>query len=357
MANVIGLDIGGANTKAVFLRTKNNQVEEFRAKMKYFPMWKNPEELHNMLLKLKGEISGEEKLDGVGLTMTAELADTYHTKRQGVNKIIASATKAFDGFPVFVLNVDATLIPTKDAFLDPLSVAAANWTATGWLVAQLIKTCIIVDVGSTTTSIIPMVNGQIVAAGKNDLEKLIEGELVYSGSLRTNVAAIVKSVPIGGKTARVASELFALSGDVHLILNNIAEEEYITETADSKGKTRSDALARLSRLVCADIEMLTEEDIIQIAKYVSRKQVKQIAEGLSQVYSRIKSLVNADIPVVVTGFGKNFLAKTAAESLGVDKIIDLEELVPKAAVRATPAAGVALMIASKLEGEIVKWTQ
>jgi probable H4MPT-linked C1 transfer pathway protein len=356
MANVIGLDIGGANTKAVFLHTRNGHVEELKTKIKYFPMWKNPEELYSMLLKLKEETSGEEKLDGVGLTMTAELADAYQTKRQGVNKILASAAKAFDGSSVFVLNVDATLIPIKDAQLDPLSVAAANWVATGWLVTQLIKTCIIVDVGSTTTSITPIVNGQIAAAGKNDLEKLIEGELVYSGSLRTNVAAIVKFVPIACKAARVASELFALSGDVHLILNNISEKQYTTETADSRGKTRSEALARLARLICADIEMLTEEDIIQIAKFVSREQVKQIADGLSQVFSRIKSLVNTDIPVVVTGLGKDFLAKTAAESLGVDEIIDLERLVPKAAVRATPAAGVALMTASKLEGEIVKWT-
>jgi probable H4MPT-linked C1 transfer pathway protein len=356
MANVIGLDIGGANTKAVFLHTRNGHVEELKTKIKYFPIWKNPEELHNILLKLKKELSSEEKLDGVGTTMTAELADAYQTKRQGVNKILASAAKAFDESPVFVLNIDATLIPIKDAKNDPLSVAAANWTATGWLVSQLIKTCIIVDVGSTTTSIIPLINGQIAAAGKNDLEKLIEGELIYSGSLRTNVAAIVKSVPIRGKTARVASELFALSGDVHLILNHISDKQYTTETADSGGKTRNEALARLARLVCSDMEMLTEEDIIQIAKYVNREQVKQIAEGLSQVHSRIKSLANIDIPVVVTGLGKDFLAKTAAESLGVDEIIDLERLVPKAAIRATPAAGVALMTASKLEEETVKWT-
>ena len=356
MVNVMGLDIGGANTKAVFVRTRNNHVEELRTRIQYFPIWKNPEELDNMLRKLKKEIGCKEKLDGVGLTMTAELADVYQTKRQGVNKILASAAMVFDGSPVFVLNAGAMLIPIKDAQLKPLNVAAANWAATGWLVAQLIKTCIIVDVGSTTTSIIPIVNGQIAATGKNDLEKLIAGELVYSGGLRTNVAAIVNSAPIGDQTARVASELFALSGDVHLILNNISEEKYTTETADSRGKTKSEALARLVRLVCADSEMLTEQEIIQIAKYVYKKQVEQIAEGLRQVHSRLKSLVNTDIPVVVTGLGKDFLGKTAAESIGVHEIIDLERLVPKDAVRASPAAGVALMTASRLEGEIVKWT-
>ncbi len=84
----------------------------------------------------------------------------------------------------------------------------------------------VVDVGSTSTSIIPIVNGQVAAHGKTDLDKLICGELVYTGSLRTNVAAIVQSIPIRNGVAGVASELFALSGDVHLVLGNITEKDY-----------------------------------------------------------------------------------------------------------------------------------
>ena len=194
------------------------------------------------------------------------------------------------------------------------------------------------------------------------------GELVYTGCLRTNVAAIVDSVPIRGGAARVSSELFAQSGDVHLVLGNITEEEYTTETADGRGKTRGEALARLARVVCADTEMLGEEEIVQMARYVYEKQVEQVADGLKQIYSRVKSLVAADVPVVVTGIGKLFLAAVAARKLGVDEIIDLEKLcfgdafvygmpesplVCGSVVKASPAFGVALMTASKLEGRLV----
>ena len=86
-----------------------------------------------------------------------------------------------------------------------------------------------------------------LARGKTDLEKLMCGELVYTGSLRTNVAAIVHSIPIRNGVAGVASELFALSGDVHLVLGNISEEDYTSETADGRGKTVPEALARLSQ--------------------------------------------------------------------------------------------------------------
>jgi probable H4MPT-linked C1 transfer pathway protein len=216
---------------------------------------------------------------------------------------------------------------------------------------------VVVDVGSTSTSIIPVIDGHISAAGKTDLEKLTVGELVYTGSLRTNVAAIVKSVPLRDSVARVSSELFVQSGDVHLVLGNITEAEYTTETADGRGKTKREAMARLARVVCADIEMLTEAEIGQIAKYIYNKQVDQVIEGLSQVYSRARSLTTAKIPVVVTGLGKDFLAKTAAQRLRVERIIDLSKLMPNDVVMASPAAGVALMTATKLEGRIVKWTR
>jgi probable H4MPT-linked C1 transfer pathway protein len=235
----------------------------------------------------------------------------------------------------------------------------------------LVKTCVAVDVGSTSTSIIPVVDGRVSAAGKTDLEKLMVGELVYTGSLRTNVAAIVGSVPLRGGTARVSSELFAQSGDVHLVLGNIAEGEYTTETADGRGRTRREALARLARVVCADLEMLSEEEIMQIAKYVRDRQVEQVVEGLSQVYSRVKSLTTAEVPVVVTGIGKEFIARAAAQKIAVDAIIDLEKVCLGDAfvyrmhispssqsdlMKVSPAVGVALMMASKLEGRKVKWT-
>ncbi len=91
-----------------------------------------------------------------------------------------------------------------------------------------------------------------------------------------------------------------------------------------------------------------------MAEYISDKQIQQVAEGLSKVYSYTKSLVLGKVPVVVTGLGKTFIARKAAEKLCVDEIIDLGTIVSNQAVLATPAFGVALMVASKLEGENAK---
>ena len=55
--------------------------------VEYFPIWKQPEKLTAVLLVLKEQL-GVEKLDGVGVTMTAELSDVYQTKREGVHHIL-----------------------------------------------------------------------------------------------------------------------------------------------------------------------------------------------------------------------------------------------------------------------------
>jgi probable H4MPT-linked C1 transfer pathway protein len=355
---VLGLDIGGANTKAAFITTKNGVIDEVRSATEYFPVWKEPERLSAVLSELKYKLSGSETVDAVGVTMTAELSDAYQTKREGVNQILTQVAGVFPVTPVLVLDVNATLLYLDEAKLDPLKVAAANWAATGWMVSNFARNCIVVDVGSTTTSIIPVVEGEVSAAGKTDLEKLVNGELVYTGSLRTNVAAIVNHIPIRGALARVSSELFAQSGDVHLVLGNIKENDYTVETADGRGKTRADALARLARVVCADTEMLAEEEIVKIANYIYERQVDEVAEALRQVYNKVLTRVKVnEVQAVVTGLGRNFLARKAAEKVGFKKIVDLNRLVGVDIATVSTAVGVAWMTACKLEGRTVQWTQ
>ena len=352
MVHVLGLDIGGANTKAAYVSSHHGKVSVSRVAIEYFPVWKEPNKLTAVLLKLKRQLRAK-ALEAVGVTMTAELSDAYQTKREGVNHILRCVQKAFPNLAIYVLNTNAELESIDTANRGPLGVAAANWAATGWLVGKYVKDCIIVDVGSTSTSIIPLVGGRLAACGKTDLDKLMCGELVYTGSLRTNVAAIVQSIPVRGGTAKVASELFALSGDVHLALGNINETQYNSETADGRGKTVEQALARLARVICADTEMLSKQEIINIAGFIYGKQLEQIAEGLLKVYERTKPKVSGKLPVVVTGLGKEFLARRAAEMISCEEIIDSSSLLPAHADLATPAYGVALVTSARLEGEKV----
>jgi probable H4MPT-linked C1 transfer pathway protein len=353
LTNVLGFDIGGANTKAAFVVAQECSVKIVKVKSEYFPVWKKgKDELSQLLKTLAVELVGSETLDAVGATMTAELSDAFFTKKEGVNYILDCLVKSFSNVPIFILNTEAKLVSVDRAREEPLDIAAANWSATGWMILQMIGNCIIVDVGSTTASIIPVVQGKIVAKGKTDLEKLMNGELVYTGSLRTNVATILNSVPLRGRKTMVSSEFFAQSGDAHLVLGNISEQDYTVETPDGRGKTKKEAMARLARVVCADIDMLSEKEIMSLAQQVWKKQIERISKGLKSVYDRLYLSPKRKIPIVVTGMGKDFLAKKAAQKVGFKQVINIGELLSNDVAVMSPSVGVALIVTNELEGKM-----
>jgi len=356
LVTALGFDIGGANTKAVRLKTENRKVTDVEVVAKYFPIWQEPNRLTSVVFELKENLGVTP--DVVGVTMTAELSDAYQTKREGVAHILACVKTVFPHMPTSVLNTSAQMVTIEAAKQDPVGVASANWVATGWLIAQHLQNAVVVDVGSTSTSIIPIVGSRLVAKGKTDLDKLLCGELVYTGSLRTNVAAIVQSIPLRGGVSMVSSELFAQSGDVHLILGHIDGADYTSETADYRGKTRAEAYARLSRVVCADTEMLTQQELFNMAQYIYAQQLKQMVNGLNKVYRYAKTFA-PQVPIVITGLGKNFLARKAAMHIDADTIIDIDQLLnpsfSKQAVIATPAIGVALMAANNHTEGLNTW--
>jgi len=343
MPSSIGWDIGGANIKASLVKLENGDFH-IRSVKEYFPIWRRGKEnLQVKIREIHSRIAGGIDVDSIGLTMTAELSDVYFTKREGVEHIIKCMESIYNSEKIKIVSNDLDVVSIDEARKKPNRVAASNWAATGWLLSKIIDTCIGVDIGSTTCSIIPVVNWICRAEGRNDLEKLANGELIYTGVLRTNVAAIVDKVPVRGRYVRVSSELFALTGDVHLVLNNIGEEEYTTETADGRGKTRIECLARLARIVCADIDMLSENDIVEIAKYIYNKQIDQVADGIYQVYTRIVDECVEEPLILAMGLGEKILVKKAAERLGLNRIVCLSDVLGRETSITTPSAASALM--------------
>ncbi len=344
MVRILGLDIGGANIKAAYIENKKLQIVT-----EYFPIWKdNKHNLSKILSKVKLEVAGKKNLDAVGVTMTAELSDAYFNKLEGVNHILDCVENTFRNIPIQVLNVDGGFYSPNESRRKILKVASANWAATAYLIAKHTDESIIIDVGSTTTTIIPIINSRVVVEGKTDLEKLSNGELVYTGALRTNVAAITQTLPLKDKTLKISSELFATSGDVHRILGNISEKEYTVDAADGRGKTERECKARLARVICADLNMLKDREIIIMAKYIAEKQVEQIAEALKQILNRENIKRKAGIFAVTTGIGQNFLAGKAANKVEL-KQIPLNRIVKEGSCIATPASALAIMMSEKYD--------
>ncbi len=248
---ILGWDVGGANIKAA--RVGDDGRPGPAVVERPFPLWREPHRLPAVLSEVADHLGNAPTM---ALTMTAELADCFATKRAGVAFVIDAFRATFPASALWVYGVDGRFRSAEDARQQPRQVAAANWMASATLVARTCPDALLVDVGSTTTDIIPIVAGRVVARGRTDSSRLRTGELVYTGSLRTPVCAIVRSVPVAGRRYRVAAELFAVAADAHLWLGRIQKADYTCETPDGRGCSREEAGARLARMICADRETL-----------------------------------------------------------------------------------------------------
>ena len=315
----LGWDIGGVHIKAVRIDWQKGKIIDTRIAIHPLEMWHEYTNL-SAILRDVGVDLGLDGVRAMAVTMTAELSDAFRSKREGVLFILDAIGSAFPGIPVYLLNIDGDIVKQKEG-LNPLDYAATNWLASAQYLATRHSDFILMDVGSTTTDIIPVSKGRVVSRGRTDIERLASGELVYSGILRSNPDTVTSQVPIQGQMCRVAAESFTNMGDVYLILGHVTQEEYSCPTPDGRAKTAVAAAERLARFVCADAETLDSEQIFKLARYLFEKQLEKMTEALLQVLSAQED--GYRLPVIAAGAG-SFLAAKASRRLGLS-VVDLEK--------------------------------
>lgn len=339
-APVLGWDIGGVNTKAVRVELHDGSTPELTVAAAAFEIQRDPAALADTLAGLARRLG---RGDGWthAVTMTAELSQAFRTKREGVAAVLDAVGAAFPSDLVKVYTVDGRFVTPSEARGHPLEVAASNWVATATLVARLAPDAILVDIGTTSTDIIPVAGGRVVARGRTDPARLLTGELVYTGAVRTPVEALVSEVPLWDGQAAVSAEGFATAGDAHVWLRALAPEDYTAPSADGRPVTRESAGERLARVVCADREMLDETAIDRIARAIVEAQIDRVTRGVL----RVRAAFPAATTAVATGLG-DFIAATAARRAGLDVVWLAERW--GAAARVAPAAAVGWLLSEEL---------
>jgi hypothetical protein len=237
--------------------------------------------------------AGEE----AAVVMSGELADGFCNKTAGIAFIVDAVCNALLGAQFY--GTDGLF----HAGATP-ALAAANWLASADYLRELYPKAVLVDMGSTTTDIVPLGRFDDLKS-MTDLDRLKAGYLVYTGLLRTTVPALLRDVDIDGESTLVASEHFATSADVHLALGHISEKDYTVQTADGAANDRESSLQRLSRVVCSDYTEIGEANALSIATGFWEKQEMVIR---SRVEAACESSGASE--VVVAGIGSPLLEKT-----------------------------------------------
>jgi probable H4MPT-linked C1 transfer pathway protein len=302
---MIGIDVGGANLKV---------VDDTGVHIHYCPIFSG-----SPLAPLLSEYRTHADAPAA-VVMSGELADCFRNKAEGIAFIVHAVKEVFP-YAVFY-GTDAKFHTTAVPQL-----AAANWLASADYLRAQYQDSILVDVGSTTADIIPLSRfGDL--QGLTDLQRLRKGYLVYTGMLRTSIPALLRIVVIDGVPTPVSTEFFAASADAHLVLGHIMPDQYSCDTPDHKEKTRTAAMRRLARVVCADVEEIGEAGARQIAGQFWDVQRALICDKVQKVRA-----ASGATDVITAGIGSALFAQ---ELGGIDlsaELGDAADALPAFSVR------------------------
>ncbi len=337
MTVVIGWDVGGVHLKAA--RAEHGRIT--RVVQLASPLRGGLERLVQAFGETKALVG---PADHHVVTMTGELADTFASRPDGVERLASLAAEQLSDAPMLVYAGPAGLVHPRDARKHAAAAASANWHVCAGLVAQARGNALFIDMGSTTTDVVPTVNGKVAARGYTDAQRLAAGELVYTGLVRGFVMATADRAPVAGAWTTLINENFATMADVHRILGSLPDGVDLMATADGRGKTIAASRARLARMIGADADDLDGDAPLMLARWFAEAQLRAIHDAAMLVVSA--AALPADAPVVGAGIGTAVVAEAARRLhrpyVAFDQLIETAPEARAGATQCAPAAALAL---------------
>ena len=340
MSAAFGFDIGGANIKFY------DSARDFAASIP-FRLWEQPQKLSEFL---RANFSINDPAAQIAVTMTGELCDCFESKRDGVRSIADSVCHAFGCEQSHFYALDKNghrFCAAQDVDEHWQQIAAANWHASATWLGRQFKTehadhSLLIDMGSTTTDLIPVRSGIPQTVGQDDFGRIKASELLYTGISRTPVFAVLPEFLNGDNRLTLAPEWFATMYDVYLLLNQVADESANVATCDGRPATKMNARRRISRLLCLDDDPAIAA---VIATQAAAAHANLVRNALSRLVDRWR---NTEFSFIVAGEGA-WLARRIIQSIWSDAVIaDADERIGKSKSKSIGAVAVAELLTANL---------
>ncbi len=305
--HIIGWDIGGAHVKAAILSGDGVVIKVLQTPC---PLWKGLVQLH---LALQPILSG---LDVTqyrhALTMTGELVDCFTSREQGVEAILQAMQTTLGAADLWVYAGRFGFLPSTEIYFEHYpAIASVNWLASIELTAKHCRDALFVDIGSTTTDILLIAEHAPQVLGYTDYERLVSGELLYTGVVRTSVMAIAQQAEFNGRQMGLMAEHFATMADVYRLSGDLHPAHDQAETADGAEKTGIAGARRLSRLTGYDFSETDWPLWLQFADFLKQRQKQMITQACLQQLERLRDWHG--LTLVGAGVGRFLLREIALE--------------------------------------------
>ena len=305
MTTIAGWDLGGANLKLALV--ENGAL--VHAALIPCPIRQDASKFDAAL----GEALPHCPADALHVvTMTGELSDVFPGRAEGVAYLVGMMRDATEGEALFY-GERSGFLDCFEAIEQYSEVASANWHASAALLAEFFPDALLVDVGTTTSDLVPLKGGAVAARGYTDGVRLTLGELVYTGVVRTPVMAVAQMAPFEGRMQRIAAERFATMADVWRLLGELPDQADPFPTPDLKGKTTQESATRLARMLGRDATEAGLLAWVDVARHFAECQLAGIESAALALLAREE--LGADATVIGAGCGR-FVARHLARRIG-----------------------------------------
>ena len=321
---IFGVDIGGVNFKITSLTQTNKHL---KVKSALFPFIGKTEMIEKLILHVSHP-------DLVVITQTfCANRQLFSSAKEGTHYIVDITENLFGG-KVKYLGLSYRLYNAEEAKKDYLKVAARNWVATCYLTfyLKLFENGLVIDCGTNSTDIVPVLDSKPVTLDDNDREytRLKTGELFWSGLYFTQIPSISNTVVLDGERFQVKPSTNARIFDAYILLGIVSPGDIIERYGSwQKGMSSisfESCADRILDTICADKELLTANDAKKIAQFLVEKQRENTEKTIKKILSAAKKKYEVDLKVAaIAGAGKNLILRKALENLAFEEIIDIEK--------------------------------
>jgi (4-(4-[2-(gamma-L-glutamylamino)ethyl]phenoxymethyl)furan-2-yl)methanamine synthase len=288
-----GLDVGGAHLKVALAESgRTVAVQQFVC-----PLWQGLDKLDAALLAAQPLLSRAHRF---GVTMTGELSDLFTNRKNGVETLVARVDREFGARARFWMGPHG-FGSADEARHHCADVGSTNFLATATFVATHLSDALLIDFGSTTADVLPITAGKAAPHGLTDAERQTTGELVYTGLTRTAVMGVTTRAPFKGRMQGLAREYLATMADVRRIIGSLPEDVDQHATADGRGTSVEESIARFARMSGRDAHEGSLDDWRASADFVRMAQLTSIEEGIGEVLA--VTPIPPAAPIIAAGIG------------------------------------------------------
>jgi uncharacterized hydantoinase/oxoprolinase family protein len=327
---VLGLDVGNAKIKLCYLESGGVLTED-AVRWRSFLLPFSTDRRHDFEVGVPDRVELTARVfDFDPHALDAVVACSSHAYsfpflHESVVHLASILTDCFDPTPVWVVAVDGTLTPANEIEgldLEELSAhVLTNYYGSAWLGSRLIRNGIAVDIGTTSTDVIPIVEGRVDPVGLARPSEYVRfryqnHRLAWYGVTWTPLVMVAPEIVTASATYQVVAR--GHRSDLVFALDDDLDPDLLSDHAYYPPPNREQALAGLCELVGLDRRLLPESEILAIREFLHERLVERVAGLMTTVVRESFRQPSRELDVAVFALGERVLARPALLHAGFD---------------------------------------